>query len=184
MPLFFASPSHQQWWHWLDRIKKPLRKGFNYLCHLNVKKFQKVQIYFFMFLQNYSALEELSMLHPLLLCLVFTRCQAALHFLELPQAPLVSVILWDELYVTVDYHQTFNSLVPWEIWMKFYICNFQTDFSYCWLRHLFWNCPNMNVTRLHWWSVNIGSGNCLVPSGNKPLPEPKLTQISVAIWCH
>ena len=32
--------------------------------------------------------------------------------------------------------------------------------------------------------VNIGSGNGLVPSGNKPLPEPMLTQIYVAIWCH
>ena len=28
--------------------------------------------------------------------------------------------------------------------------------------HLLWNCPNMNVTGLHWWSVNIGSGNGLV----------------------
>ena len=53
-----------------------------------------------------------------------------------------------------------------------------------WLRHLLWNCPNMNVIGLHWWSVNIGSGNGLVPSGNKPLPEPMLTDISVAIWCH
>ena len=32
--------------------------------------------------------------------------------------------------------------------------------------------------------VYIGSGNGLVPSGNKPLPEPMLTQIYVAIWCH
>ena len=34
--------------------------------------------------------------------------------------------------------------------------------------------------------VNIGSGNGLVPSGNKPLPEPILTQFSrsVAIWRH
>ena len=31
---------------------------------------------------------------------------------------------------------------------------------------------------------NIGSGNGLVPSGNKPLPEPMLTQIYVAIWRH
>ena len=31
---------------------------------------------------------------------------------------------------------------------------------------------------------NIGSGNGLVPSGNKPLPEPVLTKISNAIWCH
>ena len=35
----------------------------------------------------------------------------------------------------------------------------------------------LNVTGLYWWSVNIGSGNGLVPSGNKPLPEPMLTQI-------
>ena len=52
------------------------------------------------------------------------------------------------------------------------------------MRHLLWNCPDMNVTGPHWWSVNIGSGNGLVPSHNKPLPEPMLTQISVAIWRH
>ena len=32
--------------------------------------------------------------------------------------------------------------------------------------------------------VNIGSGNGLVPSGNKRLPEPVLTKISNAIWRH
>ena len=40
----------------------------------------------------------------------------------------------------------------------------------------------MIVTGLYWWSDNIGSGNGLVPSGNKPLPEPRLTQFSVAMW--
>ena len=35
-----------------------------------------------------------------------------------------------------------------------------------------------------WWSVNIGTGNGLVLSGNKPLPEPMLTQISDAIRRH
>ena len=44
-------------------------------------------------------------------------------------------------------------------------------------------CLNMNVTGLRWWSVNIVSGNGLVPSGNKTLPELMLTQISVTIWC-
>ena len=33
-------------------------------------------------------------------------------------------------------------------------------------------------------SVRIGLGNGLVLSGNKPLPEPMLTEIYVAIWCH
>ena len=46
----------------------------------------------------------------------------------------------------------------WEIWMNFFIFflmyNFQTDFSDWWLRHFLWNCPNMNVIGLHWWSVN------------------------------
>ena len=36
----------------------------------------------------------------------------------------------------------------------------------------------------YWWQVNIVSGNALVPSGNKPWSDPKLTQISVAIWRH
>ena len=33
--------------------------------------------------------------------------------------------------------------------------------------------------RIPWWWINIGSGNGLVPAGNKPLPEPILTQIYV-----
>ena len=42
----------------------------------------------------------------------------------------------------------------------------------------------VNETRPHRWLVNIGSGNGLVLSGNKPLPEPVLTQSDVIIWCH
>ena len=37
------------------------------------------------------------------------------------------------------------------------------------------------VTRPYRWLVNIGLGNGLVPSGNKPLPEPMLTQIFVTV---
>ena len=40
----------------------------------------------------------------------------------------------------------------------------------------------------HWTSltisVNIGSGDGLVPSGTKPLHEPMVTQFYVAIWRH
>ena len=77
-----------------------------------------------------------------------------------------------------------NSLAPGKFEWHFLLCNFQTDFSDWRLRHLLRNCPDMKVTGLHWWSVNIGSGNGLVPSGTKPLPEPVLTQISIAIWHH
>ena len=36
-----------------------------------------------------------------------------------------------------------------------------------------------SIARPYRWLVNIGSGNGLVPSGNKPLPEPMLTQTYV-----
>ena len=35
----------------------------------------------------------------------------------------------------------------------------------------------MNITVPFWSFVKIGSGNGLVPSANKPLPEPMLTQL-------
>ena len=52
----------------------------------------------------------------------------------------------------------FNSMAPGKFEWHFkyiHVCHFQTDFSDCWWRHLLWNCPILNVTRLHWWSVNI-----------------------------
>ena len=42
----------------------------------------------------------------------------------------------------------------------------------------------MNAMGPYWWYVRIGSGNALVPSGNKPLFEPRLSQIYIAIWRH
>ena len=39
-------------------------------------------------------------------------------------------------------------------------------------------CMPQNLT------VNIGSGNGLVPLGNKPSPEPMLTLVYAAVWCH
>ena len=49
---------------------------------------------------------------------------------------------------------------------------------------LLWNCSQVNTQKIHIWEVYIGSGNGLESSGNKPLPEPILTQINVAslIW--
>ena len=40
------------------------------------------------------------------------------------------------------------------------------------------HCPPENATRHHWWLVNIGSGDGLVPSGSKPLPEPMFRSTS------
>ena len=50
------------------------------------------------------------------------------------------------------------------------------------LKYFLWNCYQVNATIPLWSLVNIGSGNGLVPSGNKPLPEPMLTQIYVTKW--
>ena len=43
------------------------------------------------------------------------------------------------------------------------------------------NCSQINATESQWWYVNIASGDGLLPSGNKPLPESMLTQISFVI---
>ena len=48
--------------------------------------------------------------------------------------------------------------------------------------HFLWNCSQAIAIEYFSWHVNIGSGNGLVPSGNKPLPPPMLTQIYVTIW--
>ena len=44
----------------------------------------------------------------------------------------------------------------------------------------------MIATVLYWLYVNIGSGNGLVPSGNKQLSEPMSTwnEFYIALWCH
>ena len=43
----------------------------------------------------------------------------------------------------------------------------------------------LNTTEPYWWQVNIGSGNGLVPSGNKPLPAPMLSQTMLQFAvCH
>ena len=50
--------------------------------------------------------------------------------------------------------------------------------SYCWFPK---NNFQLNVTGKYQWLVNIVSHNCLVPSGNKPFPEPMLNQIYIMI---
>ena len=40
------------------------------------------------------------------------------------------------------------------------------------------------MTKTSRWLLNIGSGNGLVPSGDRPFYEPRFTQNSVPIWQH
>ena len=59
--------------------------------------------------------------------------------------------------------------------------DFHAKFSNGWLIYYFWYCPQVIVSGSHRQSVNIGSGDGLVPSGNKQLSESMLTQIYVAM---
>ena len=72
--------------------------------------------------------------------------------------------------------QWFNSLTPGRCSCIFKFVIFKL-ISMIYHEHFLWNCPQMNFRRPPWWLVNIGSGNGLVPPGNKPLPEPLLTQV-------
>ena len=51
------------------------------------------------------------------------------------------------------------------------------------LEYFLGNWPQLIATKPHWRFVNTGSGNGLVPSGTKPLPEPVLTH-SEPNLCH
>ena len=81
----------------------------------------------------------------------------------------------------------FNSLAPGEFDYSLKLVNFKLISTVNILKYFLWNCYQVNATTgttSHWSLVNIGSGNGLVLSGNKPLPEPMLTKIPVAIWRH
>ena len=44
-----------------------------------------------------------------------------------------------------------------------------------------WYYPQVNMTWLHHWWVNIGLGYDLMSSGNKPLPQPMLSKICMLL---
>ena len=47
------------------------------------------------------------------------------------------------------------------------ILNFQQSYQE-YFEHFLWKCSQVNDTRPHWWLVNIGSDNGLVPSATTP----------------
>ena len=90
---------------------------------------------------------------------------------------------WKKSRVTVEMRHI-NSLAPGRFDFSLKINKFQTHFKDKYLKYFLWNCYQVNATTPHRSLVNIGSGNDLVPSGTKPLPEPMLTQFYVTIWRH
>ena len=75
--------------------------------------------------------------------------------------------------------QWVNSLAPGICCCNLKLLIFQTFIRDTYFEHFLWNCPLVNATRLHWWLVSIGSGDGLVPSGIKPLPQPMLIYVTL-----
>ena len=70
---------------------------------------------------------------------------------------------------------------PWGMWPWFQMCKFQTQLRDWYPEYSSKYYFVMNATGFHWWQVSIGTCNDLLPSGNKPFPEPMLILIYVAI---
>ena len=70
---------------------------------------------------------------------------------------------------------------PWEMALILEH-NFKTYYWEYWFGHSQWNCSKVNAAELRKWKVSIGSGNGLLPSENKPLFEPMLTQFTRPQW--
>ena len=132
-------------------------------------------------------------LHPeiyiiLMLCNISTKCYTAqikdlsfrLDISLMGRRKTKSIHYWCTGVTYLSHHL----IGPGEIWTQSQISKFRTHFNAKYLKYFLWNCHQVKAKTPHWSLVNIGSGNGLVPSGNKPLPEPMLTKIYVAIWCH
>ena len=50
-----------------------------------------------------------------------------------------------------DLVEAYLLIGPWEILMKSYVSNFQTNFSGWWLGYFLWNYRQMNVPGPEWW---------------------------------
>ena len=94
--------------------------------------------------------------------------------------------LSSKTYVSIN-HSEFNKYFSFgscnlHKFTQRYFSSFIANKSTMWLCWWLGLVPTRCQSRPHRWLVNIVSGNGLVPSGNKPLPESMLTQIYVAAW--
>ena len=110
--------------------------------------------------------------HPISTCLVFSN--ATYH---------ISTKIFNRNIVA----RAKNSLVPGRCSCNIKLGNFRWVIFMQML--VIVGCRISHETAFRWMSmdlpkVNIGWGNGLVPSGNKPLPGPVLTQTYVTIWDH
>ena len=132
------------------------------------------------------------------LCLLISLLQPILILVKCKLDPLNHIYIWQ-----VSLQLSCSDAC--QIWRWYSVGNWCIDNSEKWEK--WWKRRNGFVTptpyqpvtsmarQYNWfkWSppiitnsclINIGSDKALVPSGNKPLPEPVLTQIYVTTCCH
>ena len=95
----------------------------------------------------------------------YTQNEVMPGFLALNTLYAENHLSLDKVFVAIG-HDTlviFTGLLYWcpilTHWPKFKLSGFQVHFSDWWLGHLSWNFFQVNVFGLHWWWVNIFSGN-------------------------
>ena len=107
----------------------------------------------------------------------------------------IPILIWWHLYNKTVPWQLFQIMLYLHIWFNWLTpgrcsCNLRLVFFHIKdknLEHFLWNCFQVNVTKTHWWLINNGWGNCLVPSRktshcqNQCWPR---TVSPLAIWCH
>ena len=141
-------------------------------------------------------MKEISILLPPAQCWEMIEIQidlhAIVHWNQFSIERIENIILIDTIFsVTVNgaisvvvllYHQLSH-------WSPGYAArmlrsNFQSHIKDRYLEHFLWNYHPVDAIKPHWLLVNIASDDSLVLSGNKPLPEPMLTQTCVTLWHH
>ena len=86
--------------------------------------------------------------------------------------------LFENVVYTMAVILSWSQCVLCEMWMENWMYNFRKQFKDWYLQYYQWNHTLYEFTGPYWWYINIASGDGLVPSGNKPLPEALLTKIS------
>ena len=86
------------------------------------------------------------------------------------------------LMIIILYHTVYSvySLSVDPCYKSLNLSKFQANFSDYWLMYLLWKCPVCLLMALA--DAKLDSGDGLVSSGNKPLPEPMLTELCEGIW--
>ena len=116
------------------------------------------------------------------LSLYFFYGEIQANFIHIIQGGIAHCLSYDNMS-KATLECIISSLASGRFWYNFGL-NFNLISMIHGWGYLLWNCHQVIAIASRWRYVNIGSDNGLMLAGNKPLPEPVLTQIYVTISCH